>query len=74
MLGQTVFYTLNDDDKRARGALPRDTYPAIVVDDHGGNVLSLVIFTGTWHDPLYVRPTVSNGVVGEPGTWNALAA
>ena len=74
MLGQIVFYTLNDADKQVRGALPRDTYPALVVDDHGGDVLTLVIFTSVWHDPTYVRANVANGDLGEPGTWNALAA
>jgi hypothetical protein len=74
MLGQIVFYTLNDDDKRVRGALPRETYPALVVDDHGDNSLALVIFTDVWHHTTYVRPTVPNGTVGQPGWWNALAA
>lgn len=74
MLGQIVFYTLNDEDKRARGALPRNTHPAMVVEDHGDNVHTLVVFTSVWHDPLYVRPKVANGAVGTPGTWNALAA
>jgi hypothetical protein len=74
MLGQTVFYTLNDEDKRVRGAPPRDTYPAIVVDDHGDDVLTLLVFTGVWHDPTYVQPTVPNGAAGDPGRWNALAA
>jgi hypothetical protein len=74
MLGQIVFYTLNDADRQARGALPRNTYPAIVVDDHGGNVLTLVIFTSVWHDPTYARQDVANGAAGTPGTWNALAA
>jgi hypothetical protein len=73
MLGQTVFYTLSDADKQVRGALPRDTYPAIVVDDHGDNVLALVIFTSVWRDPTYVRPKVANGDPGQPGTWNAVA-
>jgi hypothetical protein len=74
MLGQIVFYTLSDNDKRARGALPRRTYPAMVVDDHGGNSLTLLVFTSVWHDPTYVRPKVSTGAAGEPGRWNALAA
>lgn len=73
-MGQIVFYTLNDEDKRAGGALPRNTYPAIVVDDHGGNVYTLVVFTSVWHDPLNVRPKVPNGAAGTPSTWNALAA
>lgn len=73
MLGQIVFYTLNDSDKRVKGALPRDTYPALVVDDQGDNGLALVIFTNVWHDPTYVRPNVANGDPGQPGTWNAVA-
>ena len=74
MLGQTVFYTLNDQDTQVRGQLPRSTYPAMVVDDHGGDVLTLVVFTGVWHDPTFVRATVGRGAAGEPGRWNAVAA
>jgi hypothetical protein len=73
MLGQT-FYTLNDQDKQLRGQLPRSTYPAMVVDDHGGNVLTLVVLTGAWHTPAFVRATVASGAAGAPGRWNAIAA
>lgn len=61
MLGQPVFYTLSDADKQVRGALSRDTYPAIVVGDNGDSVLTLVIFTSVWRAATYVRPKVANG-------------
>lgn len=74
MLGSIVFYTFNEADNQARGALPQNTYPALVVQDHGDDVYTLVVFTSVWHDPTYVRPQVSNGTVGQLGTWNAAAA
>lgn len=69
MSGQTVFYTLTDQETAAYGSGRQSPVPAVVIGHRAGDLLDLDVLLPLLNRPVVVRRDVPAGAVGQPGRW-----